>query len=176
MMEWSLPTAARSRYHGLVEEFSKRPDALPFLRGGTWRGFFSKYSESNLLHKKMLHVSAKVAHLDESRRKDKEFLEARKEARTALLRGQCNDPYWHGVFGGLYSPHLRTAVWKALEEAETIAEGLNHRGRHYAEVQQLDFEADGQKEIYFTSDRYAALLAPREGGTISMLDSPARRA
>ena len=27
-----------------------------------------------------------------------------------LYKGQCNDPYWHGVFGGLYLPHLREAV------------------------------------------------------------------
>ena len=154
----------------MTEEFSKRPDDLPFLRGGTWRGFFSKYSESNLLHKKMLYVSQKVRQLDESRRRDKPFLEAREEAKTSLLRGQCNDAYWHGVFGGLYSPHLRTAVWKALEDAETIADGLTHRARHYADVQRLDFESDGREEIYFTSDRYAALVAPDEGGTISALD------
>ena len=170
MMEWALPTKARLRLQSIKAEFQSRPDVQQFLRGGTWRGFLTKYPESNLLHKKMLHVSAKVAHLDESRGKDEEFREARKEARTALLRGQCNDPYWHGVFGGLYSPHLRTAVWKALEEAETIAEGLGHRSRHYADVQELDFEGDGHQEIYFTSDSYAALLAPREGGTISALD------
>ena len=34
MMEWSLPTAARSCFHGLVEEFAPRPDALPFLQIG----------------------------------------------------------------------------------------------------------------------------------------------
>jgi 4-alpha-glucanotransferase len=170
MMEWSLPTQARPRYHKLVEEFANRPDDLPFLRGGTWRGFFSKYSESNLLHKKMLRASQKVAQLNDSRRRDKTFSDARADAKTSLLRGQCNDAYWHGVFGGLYSPHLRTAVWNALEHAETIAEGLSHRGRHYADVQQLDFESDGHQEIYFTSDRYAALLAPHEGGTISALD------
>ena len=57
MMEWVLPTAARKEFHAVNEEFASRPDVLRFLRGGHWRGFFSKYSESNLLHKKMLHVS-----------------------------------------------------------------------------------------------------------------------
>ena len=176
MMEWSLPTDARFRYHELVEEFAKRPDALPFLRGGTWRGFFSKYSESNLLHKKMLYASRKVSQLDVGRRRDKAFSDARDEARTSLLRGQCNDAYWHGVFGGLYSPHLRTAVWQALAHAEAIAEGLGHRSRQYTDVQQLDFDADGHEEIYFTSDRYAALLTPQDGGTISALDFRAANA
>ena len=170
MMEWSLPTAARDRYHALVEEFTSRPDALPFLRGGIWRNFFTKYGESNLMHKKMLHVSQKVRHLARSRRDDEVFQAAREGAARLLLQGQCNDPYWHGVFGGLYSPHLRTAVWRSLEQAETIADALEHRKPQYAEVATLDFDVDGHDELYFTSDRYAALIAPDDGGTMSALD------
>ena len=33
-------------------------------------------------------------------------------ARRAIGRAQCNDAYWHGVFGGLYLPHLREAIWR----------------------------------------------------------------
>jgi alpha-amylase len=170
MMEWSLPTQARNRYHALVQEFATRPDALPFLRGGTWRNFFTKYRESNLMHKKMLHVSAKVRRLAQMQRRDKAFLRARQEAATQLLRGQCNDAYWHGIFGGLYSPHLRTAVWLALTEAETLADGLTHRKRQYTNAEKFDFDADGRDEIYLTSDRYAALITPHDGGTVCALD------
>jgi hypothetical protein len=170
MMEWSLPTPARGRFHTLAQEFSSRSDAMPFLRGGIWRGFFSKYCESNLLHKKMLHVSAKVERLAHTRRRDKAFLQAREEAKTLLLRGQCNDPYWHGVFGGLYSPHLRTALWRSLVQAEAIVDGLTHRSRNYTDMETLDFNADGRDEVYFTSDRYAALLEPADGGTLSSLE------
>jgi len=170
MMEWSLPTPARNRYHGLTQEFSTRPDCLPFLRGGIWRGFFSKYCESNLLHKKMLHVSKKIEALEHKRRREAEFREQRENARRLLLQGQCNDPYWHGVFGGLYAPHLRTAVWRSLVEAETIADSLRHRRRQYAEAEPLDFNADGRDEIYLTSEKYAALVDPNDGGTICALD------
>ncbi|MGA7915765.1 MAG: alpha-amylase/4-alpha-glucanotransferase domain-containing protein [Candidatus Acidiferrales bacterium] len=170
MMEWSLRTPARNRYHALVTEFAARPDALPFVRGGIWRNFFTKYSESNLLHKKMLHVSRKVHALDRSRRQDPAFLKAREEARTLMLRGQCNDPYWHGVFGGLYAPHLRTALWRALAEAESIADRLSHRAHHYEDAVKIDFDADGHEEIYFTSDRYAALLSPEDGATFSAIE------
>jgi alpha-amylase len=170
MMEWSLPTPARNRYHNLVGEFSSRPDSLPFLRGGTWKVFFTKYAEANLLHKKMLHASRKVSQLARSRRRDKGFLQARKEAVTQLLRGQCNDAYWHGVFGGLYSPHLRTAIGRSLAQAEATADRLTHRKQHYADVEKLDFDADGRDEVYLTSDRYAALLDPDDGGTVSVLD------
>jgi 4-alpha-glucanotransferase len=170
MMEWSLPTPARERYHSLLDQFSSRSDVMPFLRGGIWRSFFTKYAEANLLHKKMLHVSQKIRRLSRSRRFDRAFKKARQEATTLLLRGQCNDPYWHGVFGGLYSPHLRTAVWRSLEQAETTADGLAHHKKPFAQATTLDFTADGRDEIYFTSDRYAALVAPADGGTIAALD------
>src|ERR1700722_2718764 len=127
MMEWALPTMARERYHNLVEEFAPRPEVLPFLRGGIWRNFFSKYSESNLLHKKMLHVSAKIKDLTNDRRRGENYKQALEEAERLLLEGQCNDAYWHGVFGGLYSPHLRTALWRSLVKAETIADRMEHR-------------------------------------------------
>ncbi|MFZ3217378.1 MAG: alpha-amylase/4-alpha-glucanotransferase domain-containing protein [Candidatus Acidiferrales bacterium] len=170
MMEWSLPTAARDRYHGLLTEFAARTDMLPFLRGGIWRNFFSKYCESNLLHKKMLHVSQKVRQLDDRARPSHAFREAREEAKTLTLRGQCNDPFWHGVFGGLYSPHLRTALWQSLIEAEAIADGLAHASEPYQDSVKVDFDADGHEEIYFTADRYAAVLCPADGGTISAID------
>ena len=170
MMEWVLPTAARNRYHALLEEFSSRPEAMPFLRGGVWRSFFAKYYESNLMHKKMLRVSEKVKNLAHHEPCDKAFARARAEAGKLLLSGQCNDAYWHGVFGGLYSPHLRTAVWRPLVQAEAIADQLEHRGRDYAEAATFDFDADGRDEIYFTSDKYAALVTPDDGGTLCALD------
>jgi len=170
MMEWALPTPARVRYHSLSTEFAARPDMLPFLRGGIWRNFFSKYGESNLLHKKMLHVSQKVRKLYEHPHPVQAFRDAREQARTLTLRGQCNDPYWHGVFGGLYSPHLRTELWRSLIQAETIADALANPTGHYQNVATMDFDSDGRDEIYFTSDRYAAVLSPADGATISALD------
>jgi alpha-amylase len=111
-----------------------------------------------------------VRQLEQARRHDKGFVAARGKARTLVLRSQCNDAYWHGVFGGLYSPHLRTALWRSLVEAEAIADGLLHRGRQYADVAQFDFNADGREEIYFNSERYAAVLLPDDGATICAID------
>ncbi|MCL4522952.1 MAG: DUF1925 domain-containing protein, partial [Acidobacteria bacterium] len=69
MMEWALPTRTRQRFHQVQQEFSNRPDVAAFLRGSSWRSFFSKYSEANLLHKKMLHVSGKIRRLAASTRR-----------------------------------------------------------------------------------------------------------
>lgn len=170
MMEWALPTPARNRYHALTQEFASRPDELPFVRGGIWRNFFSKYSESNLLHKKMLHVSAKVRRLIGEKSQERSPAGELERAEMLVLRSQCNDPYWHGIFGGLYAPHLRTAPWRALIEAEAIADGAAHGGKEFAESVSLDFDGDASDEVYFTSESYAALLQPQDGGTLSAID------
>jgi hypothetical protein len=170
MTEWALSTAARQRFHGLMQEFSSRPDLLAFLRGAPWRNFLNKYPEANLLHKKMLHVSKKIRRLAASGRRGRAFVNALAEARTNLLRSQCNDAYWHGIFGGIYAPHLRTVLWNSLVRAESIADGAGHRKKRYAAVERFDFDCDGCEEIYFTSEQYAALVAPGDGGTLAALD------
>ena len=170
MMEWALPTAVRVRFHTLQQEFGSRSDVQQFLRGGFWRGFFSKYAEANLLHKKMLYVSEKIRRLA-SLRRGQVVRRRLGEASTHLLRSQCNDAYWHGVFGGLYSPHLRTALWHELVLAETLADAVDHGRTRYVEIQRLDFDADGVEEVYVTSPEFAALLKPADGGTLAALDA-----
>jgi 4-alpha-glucanotransferase len=168
MMEWVLPTATRLRYYALHKEFSSRPDMLHFLRGGVWRGFFRKYPESNLLHKKMLRVSASVAAVP-PRRSSPEYTSQMQEARDHLLRGQGNDAYWHGVFGGLYAPHLRTELWRNLVRGETIVDQLMPGGSH-PRVEYLDYDADGNSEFLFSASEYQALLKPSDGATIAAFD------
>ena len=62
-----------------------------------------------------------------------------------LLRAQCNDAYWHGVFGGVYAPHLRTALWRELVRAETLLDELARRGDGL-QIEQTDFDGDGSEE------------------------------
>ena len=168
MMEWALPTPTRQRFHALQQEFASRPDLESFLRGGFWRCFFTKYSESNLLHKKMLHVSGKLRGL--ATRRWPTLDRKLSEATTHLLRGQCNDAYWHGVFGGLYAPHLRSAVWGELVRAEKLADAITYGHTSALRAERLDFDADGAEEVYVTSRQFAALLKPSDGGTLAVLD------
>jgi len=170
LMEWALPTKARQRFHAVSQEFSSRPEVTAFLRGGFWRNFLSKYAEANLLHKKMLHVSEKVRRLGASTRRGLPFRRALDEATTHLLRAQCNDAYWHGIFGGVYAPHLRTTVWRELVRAEKLADATEHGRTHYAELTRLDFDADGSEELYLVSDTFAALAKPSDGTTLAALD------
>jgi 4-alpha-glucanotransferase len=168
MMEWVLPTASRQRYHAMKSEFSARPDVLSFFRGGPWRGFLRKYSEANLLHKKMLRVSACVASIP-ARRSQPEHSAQVQQARDYLLQAQGNDAYWHGVFGGLYAPHLRTEVWRNLVRAETLANQLTP-GAMQPRVELLDYDSDGSPEVLFTAPEYQALLKPSDGATLAALD------
>jgi 4-alpha-glucanotransferase len=168
MMEWVLPTPARLRFSSLQREFAGRPDLLAFLHGNSWRGFLSKYSESNLVHKKMLRVSSRVAAVP-PRRSSPDHAQQLQAARDLLLRGQSNDAYWHGVFGGLYAPHLRTEVWRSLVRSETLADRLTP-GAQAPRVEKLDYDADGEPELLFTSPEYQALVKPSDGATLPMFD------
>ena len=168
MMEWVLPTRVRQRYHEVQKEFNARPEVLSFLRGGSWRGFFRKYPESNLLHKKMLRVSARIAAAP-ARRALSRATDELAVARDLLLRGQCNDAYWHGIFGGLYAPHLRTELWRNLIRAEAIADKQS-AVTLTPRVELLDYDADGAYEHLFTAPEYQALLKPTDGGTLAAFD------
>ena len=168
MMEWVLPTRTRQKFFGLEKEFASRPDVLSFLRGSAWRGFFRKYPEANLLHKKMLRASALVASIP-ARRTGPDYATQQQEARDRVLRGQGNDAYWHGVFGGIYAPHLRTEIWRNLVRAEALADQLTPGGL-LPRVELVDYDADGAGEVLFTAPEFQTLLKPSDGATLSFFD------
>src|SRR5258706_231384 len=60
MQEWSLPPAAQARYHAAAGRLGGDDAAHDLVRGGHWRNFFSRYPESNRLHKRMLKVSRRL--------------------------------------------------------------------------------------------------------------------
>jgi alpha-amylase len=175
MGEWALPAEAALDYENIRREVKDRGE-LPryerFLKGGFWRNFLSKYEESNHLHKKMLWVSAKVEQAREHLSKKGTFKqkEALDKAILALYRGQCNCPYWHGVFGGLYLNHLRFAVYRELIGAEKLAKSLLPPLRNGIGITETDFNKDGKPEILVEGAQYHALLEPFSGGVLSELD------
>ncbi|HYA88939.1 MAG TPA: alpha-amylase/4-alpha-glucanotransferase domain-containing protein, partial [Nitrospirota bacterium] len=63
MGEWALPTRAMKEYADALEKVKQAPDFAglrPFIKGGIWRNFLAKYSESNHMHKRMMMASRKV--------------------------------------------------------------------------------------------------------------------
>src|SRR5256886_16749867 len=75
------------------------------------------------------------------------ILDASAEVRQAqqnLWRAQGNDVYWHGVFGGIYFPHLRADAYASLLKAERILSE-----RRTAAGEQRDYDVDGYDEYIF---------------------------
>lgn len=172
LMEWALPVRAQRDYQELREQVQNGPSPerfVPFVRGGYFRNFLAKYPEANQLHKRMLRVSRKVQ--DASSEPSDPIWQ---EAQRNLYRAQCNCAYWHGVFGGLYLPHLRSAVYASLIVAESNLDRLSSKGGKIA-VEEVDFDACGQKEIVIETSRQALYLSPSKGGTLLEWDLKSKR-
>ncbi len=162
MMEWAMPPEAAVHYQQIVERLKAEgtyDSFRPFLRGGFWRNFLAKYPESNRMHKKMLRVSEKVNALRGTR-----AIEAKKE----LWRGQCNCPYWHGLFGGLYLNYLRYANYHHLIKAETMAEQAAEDQK--SQVESLDYDCDGFPELLVSNPTYSVYISPGYGGSVAEID------
>jgi len=149
MNEWTLPAPVAREYAALVQQ---QKDAgvferhKAFLRGGIWRNFLSRYPESNWMHKRMLGLSARLAALPSPQRT---------APLTQMLHyAQANDAYWHGLFGGLYLPHLRRAIWNNLIALEAA---LNQLAAPAA-IQTLDLDLDGRDEIFLRNHETTAVL------------------
>lgn len=156
MSQWSLPAqkaAELGAVHRELERSGRLEQVRPFLRGGIWKNFLVKYPESNLMHKKMLYLDQRVKKMPPSPERD--------TAQLAIFRAQTNDAYWHGVFGGLYLPHLRHAVYHNL----LVAEGLISESEPF-NCQVFDYDYDGSSEIVVTTPVYSCVITPRQGGQL----------
>ncbi len=213
MGEWVLPPEKGLEYERVLGEMEKMfgERAKGLLRGGIWRSFFSKYPEANHLHKRMLMVSKKVHEAAKKLTAHRTRLPGRERARNLkvlnhmlheLWKGQCNDAYWHGIFGGLYLPHLRSSLYRHLVAAESMAEDLLCRpapvyrtgrparsgagvsGRRTFWKSEGDLNCDGLREVCLGTSEMTAFFTERGGSLvelslkrkpINILDSLTRR-
>ena len=155
MEGWSLPTPAALRFLALEAELGDerlRADGA-LVRGAHWRNFLVKYAESNRMHKKMLALSQLCRDRGDP-----------PDARRAIGRAQCNDAYWHGVFGGLYLPFLRAEIWRNL----AMAEGELRAGESL-QYEERDLDFDGHVELWIHSSRFSAIVSPGRGGSVEEL-------
>ncbi len=165
MLEWSTPIEGAKKIHNIKEKLKKNnlfKETDPYLTGGIWKNYFSKYPESNYMHKKMLYLS-KYLNNSQDKFNDKKLLT---KAYNHLYRAQCNCSYWHGVFGGLYLPHLRNAVYENLNKLHFILDKVNHPEGEFISVEQFDINCDKQKEILIDTDKLFLCISPDKGGII----------
>ena len=87
--------------------------------------------------------------------------------------------YWHGVFGGIYFPHLRADAYASLLKAERILSE-----RRVAAGEQRDYDVDGYDEYIFRGNAGAVFVHVQGGAIIewdiyasatNLVDTLARR-
>ncbi len=156
MEEWALPPDPQLRLAALEKELGTERIEGPegsLVRGSHWRHFLVKYPESNRMQKMMVALSTLCRERGDPA-----------DARRAVARAQCNDAYWHGVFGGLYLPHLRNALWNELVRAEALM-----RQDEELSWEEVDLDCDGSTEIWVHGAHCSIVVAPARGGAIEVL-------
>ncbi len=150
MMEWALPLKAQEEYHRAKEALESNgtfPEPAEAIRGGLWRNVLVKYEESNWMHKRMMMVSD----LLEEYRKNGGSGGVWEEARGHLYQAQCNCAYWHGLFGGLYLPHLRSAIFRHLIAAERAIDEETAKNGDILRNELRDIDGDGIEELIIST-------------------------
>ena len=157
MGEWSLSNRAFKE----IEQFKKKSQKAglslyfdKYVKGGIWKNFFHKYSESNRIHKRVLELS------------NDKMLNSDKQYADCVMRAQCNDVLWHGIFGGLYLPNLRDNAYKYIIDAEKRKDELMVKDA-YCEVKDIDF--DGYDEVKYSNKDLIVIFSAKTGGQITEL-------
>jgi len=164
MNEWTLPVPAAHYYADLVQasksagEFEQNKS---FLRGGIWKNFLMRYPESNWMHKRMLSLSRRLHALPQNKQTA--------EMLDALYEAQANDAYWHGLFGGLYLPHLRRAIYNAIVKLEALLDAAEPRPPKST----IDLDLDGDDEVFLQNGVLQAVL--RQDGSAAICEFDAYR-
>ncbi len=183
MEEWVLPTHIRKnfkRIRKMLKDDETQSETYQFLKGGFWRYFLVKYPESNNMHKKMLYVREKLISAEENLLNVQDdnivsiILSKINDAWDEIYKAQCNDCYWHGLFGGVYLQFLRFSVYTHLINAEklidTINALINPDLTSYMYITPFDFSKDSKTEYIIESDIYNLYIDPNDGGTLFELD------
>lgn len=117
------------------------------------------------MHKRMLSTSSLV---EEYRCEIGDDGES-KRAEDHLYQAQCNCAYWHGLFGGLYLPHLRSAVFSHLIAAEKVLEQRLIGEERFPAISTGDIDGDGGEEVVITTRATKAIFKVR-GAALRELD------
>ncbi len=129
------------------------PEMEEWALGGHWKGFLARYDEANRLHKRMTALSDLSSRRGEA-----------PHVGLARERGQCNDAYWHGVFGGLYMKHLREGVRRELLAAERMLRAGEPLG-----WTRMDLTGGGKDGWWVHGSAVSAWISPDGGGTLTDL-------
>ncbi len=157
---WAYPLKKRERYENFKEVLGGEDFLREFGIGGMWKSFLAKYSEADRLHKRVLYLSEKIQKMVSSKKA---------EAMRMLFKAQCNCAYWHGVFGGIYLPHLRHALHKSLIKAEKKAYEEFYPEGVFKEIEKVDINLDLANEVLVNTPHLQMIFSPKYGGSLTDL-------
>lgn len=157
MTQWALETDSSVKLKKFWEDLSE--DKRRFVRGGIFDNFFTKYEHSNMIHKRMLYLSKRLQN------------NYNLEAADYLYKSQCNCGWWHGVFGGIYLPHIRMAVYENILKAHRLIFDKNTRKNY---VEETDINFDDKNEIIIETENNFFIVSPSYSGAITEFSSKNR--
>ena len=153
---WSLFHDARIIYEKTKEEIlSKKDEDDPckmFFRPGYWKNMLVKYPEANQLQKRIFCLS-----------KDLDNFKDNEKAKDFIYRSQCNCPFWHGTFGGVYLLDIRQENYSNFIKALKEYERLKYKDEDFIKFFVEDIDCDGEEEIVF-GNRFWEFLIKKEHG------------
>ena len=136
--------------------------------GGTFKNFLSKYPEADRMHKRMVSVSEQVksAASEEHPSRERSHID---EARKELFKAQAGCAYWHGTFGGLYLPHLRSGVYSHLIRAQKMIDRTMDGRTEGVRAIERDLETAGSETV-IRNPFLDVFVNSSEGGSVSEID------
>ncbi|MDD4293965.1 MAG: DUF1926 domain-containing protein [Candidatus Omnitrophica bacterium] len=157
MTEWVLEPGVFKQYidtKNFLMSHGMGYQAENLVKGGVFRNFYRKYKRLNYMHKRMLDLSKELAEKCDPVR-DKNILDF-------CYKAQTNCGYWHGVFGGFYLSHIRSAVYENLIKAENL---FDEKYKKTESVDIKDIDLDGLDEVIVKNNAMRVCTSAR-GGTI----------
>ncbi|MFX1516626.1 MAG: alpha-amylase/4-alpha-glucanotransferase domain-containing protein [Promethearchaeota archaeon] len=176
MAVWALPSPLRYRLEKLLERLNQEKierkladDIRTFAKGSIWQNFLIKYSQANIMHKRMLDCREKVESTEKSLPDSSPDLF--KRIWENLLKSQSNDVYWHGLFGGIYYRFLRHSTHKHIILAEYYLDELrSHEGLDEFTGGIKDILLDGQPDGVLENSHISCFISSLIGGSIFALN------
>lgn len=110
------------------------------------------------MHKRMLGLSERLGALPSAQQTE--------ALRTLLYEGQANDAYWHGLFGGLYLPHLRRGIYRNLVSLEAQLDEMQPRPA----CSRSDPDFDGIDELFLQNGRLQAVVKLDGSASVTEFD------
>ena len=158
MGEWVLDPGSATIYESLLECIKRsnhNASYKNFIQGGFFRNFYRKYPRLNFMHKRMFHLSEKINKKATPQKDTRMF--------DFLWKAQCNCGYWHGIFGGFYLGHIRSAIYENLIHSENEFDKKYQRTELH--IEKCDLEFTGEENIILKNKKIACVFSSR-GGTL----------